>query len=98
MVESQKNYIEWKKPDLDEFILMITFIWGSRTVKTTEIEIRIVIALGKWGLTGKGQEGTLWVWKCFISWLDGGYMSVYICQNSSNYTLKIYACYLYAST
>ena len=35
--------------------------------KTKEIEIGIVVALGKWGLTRKGQERTFWVQKHFVA-------------------------------
>lgn len=41
MVESQKNNIEWKKPDLDEYTLTIPFIWGSRTVKTKPQRLKL---------------------------------------------------------
>lgn len=98
MVESQKNCI---KRSRHRWIYTYDSIYvkvKNSQNKTMEVEIRIVVAVGKWGLSRKGQDGTLSVCSCFTSWLDGGYMSVHICQNSSNYTFKIYAYCLYTST
>lgn len=62
---------------------MIPIIWVSRTGIITLIEVRSVTAWGEEGrLTEKGQKETFW---------DDGYVGVYICQNSSNYTFSICA-------
>lgn len=55
------------------------------------IEIKPVSAYGGLGLTGKYKEN--FSVDGYILYLDWGvgYIDVNICENSSNYTLKVYA-------
>lgn len=52
-----------------------------------------------WGFTAEGHRGTFWgCWQYFVL-CDGGYMTIYICQNSELYIKRVNftACGLYLS-
>ena len=94
--ESQKHFVEQKKPDTKEHIVYGSICVKSRTDKTnhrgdggqnTDYLRRV-----GWILTGKRHEGTLWGcgYDLYLT-LGGVYIAVHLCKNLSSCMCKIRA-------
>lgn len=84
------------QPDTKSTQYLIPFIWNSRTDKSNlewQKAEQCCLGLGKgWGLTEKGCTGAFWNdGNVLFPDCSGGCVCVWICQNSSNGTLKMCA-------
>lgn len=74
---------------------MTPFIWSSTTGKNSSLEtkVRMGVTSGVGLLTDKEQEVVWGAGNVLYLVLGGGFLSIHICKNSSNWTLKMYALY-----
>ena len=86
MDTSQIYYAKWKKLDSKGYILHYCIKWNLEKAKLSDAEQissfqGLVVWVGTWGNLTRWNYST----PCFPWW--SGYMSLYFCQNSQNYTL-----------